>query len=97
MDSSLGFAVFVLAMCVLHLVWTASERMNVWWLRHVSPLQKPAAKEKGRAPQRSDWYVFFHCADLLGKDPVKKKSSADTPSRTVTERKNYRRTRVNPL
>ncbi|EKD39892.1 MAG: hypothetical protein ACD_75C00259G0003 [uncultured bacterium] len=92
MDSSLGFAVFVLAMCVLHLVWTASVR----WLRHVSPLQKTAAREKGRAPRRSDWYVFFHCADLVGKDPVEKKSSADIPSRTVTERKNYRLTRVNP-
>lgn len=86
MDTSLGFAVFVLAMCALELVWTASERLNAWWLRHVSPRQKSAAREHDRPGRRSDWYAFFHCADLVGQEPVQREAPGN-PARTVTERK----------
>lgn len=85
MDARLGFAIFVLAMCALDLVWTASVKMDVWWRQHVAPRQKSSAREHDRPAVRSDWYAFFHCADLVGRDPVQKQSSE--PART---RKNTR-------
>ena len=83
MESSLYFSAFVLTICAVHLVWTASAWLTIWWIKNI-PLSKKqlalAANSDGplqrqQVPQRSDWYAFFHCSDLVGKDPVKKKAA----------------------
>lgn len=89
MDARLGFAVFVLAMCALDLVWTASVKMDVWWRQHVAPRQKRPAREQGRPAVRSDWYAFFHCADLVGREQVQKENT-DSSAPTLTKRKSSR-------
>lgn len=94
MEASLYFSAFVLAMCALHMIWTASATLGAWWRSHVPPSIGRLAENSGRAPQRNDWYVFFHCADLVGKEPVSKKASPDIPDRVVTGRKNHRSPRV---
>lgn len=65
MEASLIFSGLVLAMCALHLLWNASGRLETWWRQQVPPV----TKRRG-AVQRSDWYAFFHCADLVGPDPA---------------------------
>lgn len=86
MEASLYFSAFVLAMCALHLIWTASGRLDAWWRDNV-PHAKKGSTESGRAPQRGDWYVFFHCSDLVGQETVAGKASPDTTGRKMTERK----------
>lgn len=73
MEANFYFSAFVLGMTALDLLWTASGRLDRWWRKR----QGPAAKKSGRTRQRNDWYVFFHCGDLVGK-------GADTTSRPVT-------------
>lgn len=92
MEANLYFSAFVLAMCALHMIWTASATLDAWWRSHV-PTDR-LAENSGRAPQRSDWYVFFHCADLVGREPVSKKASSNITGKGVTDRNNYRSPRV---
>lgn len=58
------FAAGVLTICILHLASAIGVRIESWW-RKVSGARKTVA---GQAEQRSDWYAFFHCADLVGPD-----------------------------
>jgi hypothetical protein len=70
MEPSIVFAEFILCMCAMHLVLQASEQIAKWWAK--SRPEQSSAKNS----IRSDWYVFFSCSDLLGKDPGKKQDSA---------------------
>ena len=78
MELSLYFTELVLTMCAVDLVWTASARIDTWWNENVRPLNKPGVfaqsrgglVSKAQAPQRNDWYVFFHCSDLVGREPL---------------------------
>ena len=65
MEPSILFAGFILSMCAMHLVGRVSEQIAKWWAKN-HPL------DARRKTVRSDWYVFFSCADLLGKEPEKK-------------------------
>lgn len=86
MEARLYFSAFVLIMCAVHLVWTASARINDWWQKNI-PLSKrkigiaengTGILRKEQAPQRSDWYAFFHCSDLVGREqPFPKATSID--------------------
>ncbi|KAB2889638.1 MAG: hypothetical protein F9K32_11860 [Desulfobulbaceae bacterium] len=58
------FAAGVLTICILHLASAIGVRIESWW-RKVAGAGKTVP---GRAEQRSDWYAFFHCADLVGPD-----------------------------
>ena len=58
------FAAGVLTICILHLASAIGVRIESWW-RKVSGAGKTVP---GPAVQRSDWYAFFHCADLVGPD-----------------------------
>lgn len=102
MESSQLFSLFVLTMCAVHAVWTASASLNTWWNKNVSrPKQQVGAVRntdgplrEAQAPQRSDWYAFFHCSDLVGKDPAPGKAPADTRNERVPDRKNSRMGRI---
>lgn len=95
METNLYFSVLVLTTCALHLGWTASGWLNAWWAKNVAPSKKPAARPADSAglpqrkptPQRSDWYAYFHCADLVGKDPVINKTPAVNHHRPVSNEK----------
>ncbi len=95
METNLYFSVLVLTTCALHLGWTASAWLNVRWNKNVSSPKQPAARPANSdvlqarepAPQRSDWYAFFHCADLVGKDPVINKTSAVNHNKAVSNQK----------
>jgi len=72
MEPAQYFSLLVLLVCVIHIVATISSR--------VQPRRPASAKMSAQstkdalaaaAPQRSDWYVFFHCSDLVGKEPLK--------------------------
>jgi poly-D-alanine transfer protein DltD len=79
MEPRLYFSAFVLMMCALHLVWTASAWINTRWGKRARFSNNQAAITKNskgilpqkQAPQRSDWYAFFHCSDLVGRDRAK--------------------------
>ena len=62
------FATGVLTVCGIHLASVAGTRLESWWLK-TAGRKKPAAST---GKQRSDWYAFFHCADLVGKEPTPK-------------------------
>ncbi len=86
------FAAGVLTICALHLASAISVHTESWW-RKIAGAKKTVTARTG---QRSDWYAFFHCADLVGpesppvgscpshrqeKEVIKKRSS--TPDRRV--------------
>jgi hypothetical protein len=106
METNLYFSVLVLTTCALHLGWTASGWLNGWWKKNVAASKKPAARpadsdgllSRKPARQRSDWYAFFHCADLVGKDPVINKTSAVNNNKAVSDQKRgpIRRTNACP-
>ena len=79
MEPSILFAEFILAMCAVHLVGMASEHIAQW--RAKSTHQHPNAPGKSAKKNvRSDWYVFFSCSDLYGKEPKPKQSQAIQPA-----------------
>lgn len=91
MALNLYFSAFVLTMCAIDLVWTASARINTWWNKNVPLSHKTAAVAEGRegrvhraqAPQRSDWYAFFHCSDLVGREPLRRDTDLGPENRTA--------------
>lgn len=111
MELSLYFTVFVLTMCAVHLVWTASAHINTWWNESVLLAKKPIVWAQSRdgllaktqAPQRSDWYAFFHCSDLVGREPLRKEHISVTqdpltkPRATTSSTSDLRRPSRRPL
>lgn len=85
MEPSELFAAGVLTVCGIHLATVAGTRLESWW-------RKSAGKKKTVATtvrQRSDWYAFFHCADLVGREPSPKNgaSGVDTTTGVVSKTK----------
>jgi len=72
------FATAVLTICGVHLASVAGTGLQSWWLK-TGGRKKPAVTP-GR--QRSDWYAFFHCADLVGREPEAKNGAPGVGSRT---------------
>ena len=60
------FAKGVLAICAIHLASTASSRIESWWQRAAGPRNTATSSRR----TRDDWYVFFHCSDLVGPDSI---------------------------
>ncbi len=78
MEPSIVFAEFILVMCAVHLVRMASEHVAKW--RAKSPGHRTTSGNLVKKTIRSDWYVFFSCSDLYGKDPKKEQSQAVKPA-----------------
>lgn len=71
MDLSLAFNVLVLTICAIDLSWSAAGRIVGWWQsrpRLSVRGGRSVENDAGFSPQRDDWYVFFHRADLVGSD-----------------------------
>lgn len=72
------FAAGVLTICALHLASVAGTRLQSWWRKITG--KKNTVETTVR--QRSDWYAFFHCADLVGREPAAKNSAPGVGNRT---------------
>ena len=71
MEPAQYFSLLVLLVCGIHLIAGISACIEARW---PASAQKSAQAVHGvlaAAGQRSDWYVFFHCSDLVGKEPEK--------------------------
>jgi hypothetical protein len=89
MELSQIFSFLVLGICATHVVWMASAQITSWWdIRKKSRPQ--TVLKSGPQQQRSDWYVFFNCADLLGPDPGKKVTDSARENKTQTTQKKPR-------
>lgn len=82
------FSFLVLGICATHLVWMAGAQITSWWDVRKNSRAQDTATTKPR--QRSDWYVFFRCSDLLGPDQVKKATGSSKEKRTQTPQKPQR-------
>lgn len=71
MEPSIVFAEFIVGMAAFHLVCRTSEQVATWWTKGRSD-RGQASQKSVKKVVRGDWYVFFSCADLLGKTPEKK-------------------------
>lgn len=91
MEMSQFFAYLVLGICATHLVWTAGTQITTWWnVRKNNNRSENTALHAKPIQQRSDWYVFFRCSDLVGPDPVSKKIAPPSENRAQKPQKNPR-------
>lgn len=63
MEPGFIFVGLITAIGIMHLAVQAGTHLRSLLTR--KNLQTKPATQKG---SRGDWYVFFHCADLLGQD-----------------------------
>lgn len=79
---------------VIHLLTVASQCIGKLQMKG----QPLAGYRPESAGKRSDWYVFFHCADLLGKEEGAATSMPTLPDRpastTVIRQEKDRRPRI---
>lgn len=91
MESIQVFSLFILSMGAFHLVSTAGMHLATWWnknvfrkstpeqLRAANQVQRTGASQESPIPQRDDWYVFFHCSDVTGREPLQKNNPRKQP------------------
>ena len=93
MESLLLFTGLLLAVCTLHLIFTAVEAIERWVARNRSRMEQSA--RSGREIRRSDWYVFFNPEDLIGKERKasngKQTGNSKNTDRQAERRRNSRR------
>lgn len=85
MEPSTLFVEFILGMCVVHLVGMASEHVAQWRAKS-NPGQRTRSANLVKKNIRDDWYVFFSCSDLYGKEPKKKKSAVKPAAQVKSSR-----------
>jgi len=90
MDPSIVFTEFIVGMGALHFFSRTSQQVAKqvakWWAKTRSD-RGQASQKSTKKVVRGDWYVFFSCADLVGKTPEKK----DEQSWGIAEKKRPRR------
>lgn len=84
MEPSILFVEFILVMCAAHLVGMASEYVAKWRAKS-NPGQCITSGDLVKKNIRGDWYVFFSCSDLYGKETKKKLSEAIRPGDKVVK------------
>lgn len=89
METSILFTEFILAMCAVHLVGMAAEYIAQWRAKS-SPEHRPSSRDVGKKNIRSDWYVFFRCSDLYGKEPKKIQKHGVKPADRVQSNRDQR-------
>jgi len=79
MEANQYFSIFILSMCAVHLAMTVGNHVRSWWLASVGKRyfsrQSVGLHAVTKKSQRGDWYVFFHCSDLVGKESLPKSDS----------------------
>ena len=91
MEPSTLFVEFILGMCVVHLVGMASEHVAQWRAKS-NPGQRTRSANLVKKNIRDDWYVFFSCSDLYGKESKKEQSQAIKPADKVRSNRDQRPT-----
>jgi hypothetical protein len=89
MELNQYFFGLIISVCVIHLATVAGDYISA--LRNkLGTKRSQANKNRSAEPQkRDDWYVFFHCADLLGKEtksPSSERSQQVQPARALPGR-----------
>ncbi|WP_143005427.1 hypothetical protein [Desulforhopalus singaporensis] len=77
MESGTFFAILVISVGALHLVWRAAAFAGKYFTRQHA--DRTRAREKNI--KRDDWYVFFNCSQLTGPDADDKNSRPDNRRR----------------
>ena len=72
MELQHSFLGLIGSISVVHLLTIAGNYLKSWYTKG----QQASTARLAVSPERNDWYVFFHCADLLGANPVAAKNSA---------------------
>ncbi len=78
MELNLYFTGAIVAICAIHLATVAVNSLTALFKNKRLEKRKPHAQ----SPKRDDWYVFFHCSDLLGKESQTCSSPVSTPNQT---------------
>ena len=93
-STNLYFSALVLSVCAMHLASAVSDRMSNWWQESALGKRlslRPAVNAgdvSGKRMQRqNDWYVFFHCSDLTGKEPLPAKPASPGQERLQPHQK----------
>lgn len=94
MDWNQYFSFFILSVIAMHLAATIGGYLQSWWQeltigkhtgQSVRDTDRLGLSAKMSGKQRSDWYVFFHCSDLVGKEPAEKKSSPMSQEKVASQ------------
>lgn len=89
MEAHLSFIALIASIGVIHLATVAAQYLAALHGNRSSDREKPPSETE----QRDDWYVFFHCADLLGKEPsppASDQTNSGQPVRTPQLRRDDR-------
>lgn len=86
MELNQYFLGLVLSMTVLHLATVAADHLRTLWDKR--SFAKPRREAVNQ--ERDDWYVFFHCSDLLGKEPRKATPAPSKTEQVVNQTANER-------
>jgi len=73
MELNQYFLGLIVSMCAVHLASVASDHLRTLWNKRSQAQQGLRSESR----ERDDWYVFFHCADLLGNESPR--TTADRP------------------
>jgi len=88
-EPSTLFAELVIGMCAIHLVRQASDVVSRWWAqRHPG---HAASEQSAKKTVRSDWYVFFNCSDLVGKESRKVQEESRNSTRPGKPKRDVRK------
>ena len=93
MELNLYFFGLIVSISVIHLATVAVDYIGA-----SSSKRSPNKKILPAKPQqRNDWYVFFHCADLLGKKHTSTsldRSRCEHPAKALPKQENKRPARI---
>lgn len=92
MVAHLSFLGLIASIGVIHLAMVA-----VQYLRSLRGDRSSDEKNQySGTQQRDDWYVFFHCADLLGKEPSPPASDRTNSGQPVQTTRHQRESSQRP-
>ena len=91
MELQHSFLGLIGSISVVHLLTIAGNYLKSWYTKG----QQVSAARLAASPERNDWYVFFHCADLLGdhSEAANNRSVRQQPSTGKTAQSQDRRPR----
>jgi hypothetical protein len=93
MELNLYFFGLIISISVIHLASVAVNYIGA--SRSKGPLNKKSQPAKSQ--QRNDWYVFFHCADLLGRETSSAsldRPKSEHPTKALPKQESKRPTRI---
>jgi hypothetical protein len=68
MELNQYFFSLIVSICVIHLAAVAGDYLSTLRTKLGTKRSQANNDQSAVDGERDDWYVFFHCADLLGKE-----------------------------